>query len=282
MVKILLAADIHVPSSLLGIILDAVKLVKPEAIILSGDLSYDGKLSDIEKLFSKLRKASEIMRIISVLGNHDLWLHGNQRDSITKIERIGKVAEKYGVNLLDVEGRVEFGNYDIVGNVGWYDYSFAPDYGTSSFDLQKYENCNPCGVDKRIIKSNCIKNFASSCPCNIWHNDCIYADIDAKKFASENKKKIEKNIRGRKTIIVTHHAPLMRLIKERSFFNAFDGQDMSNLVFKPGSGISYYIYGHLHDRSVAPITQINGVTFINPFTFQLNLGDYIGKAVLDL
>lgn len=281
--KVLIATDIHVPSSILGIILDAVRLVNPEAIIISGDLSSDGKIGDIERLFSKLRKANERMRIISVLGNHDLWLNGNHKDSIEKIERIGKVAEKYDVNLLDIEGRVELGNYDIVGNVGWYDYSFAPDYGTPSFDLQKYENCNPCGVDKQVIKESCVKNYIPSlCPCVTWHNDCIYTNIDARKFASENREKIEKNIRGRKTIIVTHHAPLLRLIKERSFFNAFDGQDMSSLVFKPENGVSYYIYGHLHDNSIAPITVINGVTFINPFTFQLKLSEYISKAVLDL
>jgi len=61
-----------------------------------------------------------------------------------------------------------------------------------------------------------------------WHNDCIYTKLESRSFAKINKEKIERNIRGRRTIIVTHHAPFKDLMKEHSFFNAYDGQDLSD------------------------------------------------------
>ncbi|MFP3297819.1 MAG: metallophosphoesterase [Thermocladium sp.] len=278
MTKILVATDIHVPSPYLATILEGIKLVKPDALIISGDLSVDGKLGDIEKLFIKLKKANQKMRIIIVLGNHDLWIHEKDMDSISKLERINKLCEKYNVELLDTINRIELGDYDVVGNVGWYDYSFAPGY--TNFD---YENCNPYGFSKEYIKSNCIYlNTISQCSCPDWHNDCIYTKLESRSFAKINKEKMERNIRGRQTIIVTHHAPFKELIKEYSFFNAYDGQDLSNIIFNSNKKIVYYIYGHLHENSAAPKMTINGITFINTYTFQFKLKDYIQNALLNL
>ncbi|ACP49052.1 metallophosphoesterase [Sulfolobus islandicus Y.N.15.51] len=283
MTKVLVATDIHMPSPYLATILEGIKLVKPDALIISGDLSVDGKLGDIEKLFIKLKKANQKMRIIIVLGNHDLWIHEKDIDSISKIERINKLCEKYNVELLDAINRTELGDYDVVGNVGWYDYSFAPGY--TDFD---YENCNPYGFSKEYIKSNCIYlNTISQCSCPNWHNDCIYTKLESRSFAKINKEKIERNIRGRQTIIVTHHAPFKDLIKEHSFFNAYDGQELSNIIFNniifnSNKKIVYYIYGHLHGNSVAPKMTINGITFINAYTFQFKLKDYIQNALLNL
>jgi Predicted phosphohydrolases len=258
--------------------LEGIKQVKPDALIISGDLSVDGKLGDIEKLFIKLKKANQKMRVITVLGNHDLWIHERDIDSISKIERINKLSEKYNVELLDTINRVELGDYDVVGNVGWYDYSFAPGY--TDFD---YENCNPYGFSKEYIKSNCIYlNTTRGCSCPSWHNDCIYTKLESRSFAKINKEKIEGNTRGRRTIIVTHHAPLKDFMKEHSFFNAYDGQDLSNIIFNSNKKIVYYIYGHLHENSVAPKMTINGITFINAYTFQFKLKDYIQNALLNL
>jgi len=278
MTRILVATDIHMPSPYLATMLEGIKQVKPDALIISGDLSVDGKLGDIEKLFIKLKKANHKMRVITVLGNHDLWIHERDIDSISKIERINKLSEKYNVELLDTINRVELGDYDVVGNVGWYDYSFAPGY--TDFD---YENCNPYGFSKEYIKSNCIYlNTTRGCSCPSWHNDCIYTKLESRSFAKINKEKIEGNMRGRRTIIVTHHAPLKDFMKEHSFFNAYDGQDLSNIIFNSNKKIVYYIYGHLHENSVAPKMTINGITFINAYTFQFKLKDYIQNALLNL
>jgi predicted MPP superfamily phosphohydrolase len=266
------------PSPYLATILEGIRLVNPDALIISGDLSVDGKLGDLEKLFTKLRKANQKMRVITVLGNHDLWIHEKDTDSISKIERINKLSEKYNVELLDAINRTELGDYDVIGNVGWYDYSFAPGY--TDFD---YENCNPYGFSKEYIKSNCIRlNSMGQCSCPNWHNDCIYTKLESRSFAKMNKEKIERNMRGRRTIIVTHHAPLKDLIKERSFFNAYDGQDLSNMIFDSNKKIVYYIYGHLHGNSVAPRITINGITFINAYTFQFKVKDYVQNALLNL
>ena len=278
MTRILVATDIHMPSPYLATMLEGIKQVKPDALIISGDLSVDGKLGDIEKLFIKLKKANQKMRVITVLGNHDLWIHERDIDSISKIERINKLSEKYNVELLDTINRVELGDYDVVGNVGWYDYSFAPGY--TDFD---YENCNPYGFSKEYIKSNCIYlNTMRGCSCPSWHNDCIYTKLESRSFAKINKEKIEGNMRGRRTIIVTHHASLKDFMKEHSFFNAYDGQDLSNIIFNSNKKIVYYIYGHLHENSVAPKMTINGITFINAYTFQFKLKDYIQNALLNL
>jgi len=278
MTRILVATDIHMPSPYLATMLEGIKQVKPDALIISGDLSVDGKLGDIEKLFIKLKKANQKMRVITVLGNHDLWIHERDIDSISKIERINKLSEKYNVELLDTINRVELGDYDVVGNVGWYDYSFAPGY--TDFD---YENCNPYGFSKEYIKSNCIYlNTMRGCSCPSWHNDCIYTKVESRSFAKINREKIEGNMRGRRTIIVTHHAPLKDFMKEHSFFNAYDGQDLSNIIFNSNKKIVYYIYGHLHENSVAPKMTINGITFINAYTFQFKLKDYIQNALLNL
>jgi Icc-related predicted phosphoesterase len=266
------------PSRYLATILEGIKLVKPDALIISGDLTVDGKLGDLEKLFVKLRKANQRMRVITVLGNHDLWIHEKDTDSISKIERINKLSEKYNVELLDAIDRTQLGDYDVVGNVGWYDYSFAPGY--TDFD---YENCNPYGFSKEYIRSNCVYlSTMNECSCHSWHNDCLYTKVESRSFAKTNKEKIKRNIRGRQTIIVTHHAPLKDLIKKRSFFNAYDGQDLSDIIFNPNNKILYYIYGHLHENSVTPKMTINGITFINAYSFQFKVRDYVQNAILNL
>ena len=65
MTKILVTTDVHMPSRNLATILEGIKLVKPDALIISGDLTVDGKLGDLEKLFVKLRKADQKMRAVS-------------------------------------------------------------------------------------------------------------------------------------------------------------------------------------------------------------------------
>ncbi|BDC17559.1 metallophosphoesterase [Acidianus sp. HS-5] len=272
MVKILLATDIHHPSDKLFIISRAIETVRPDAIIISGDLSVDGKVGDIEELFRKLRKVSKNARIIAVLGNHDLYLHGGDTSSVDKVDRIYKHVEKYNVELLDVLGNVELGDYRVVGNVCWYDYSFAPGY-----KYIDYVNCNPYGFSKEYIKENCLKESFDLCRCPSWHNDCMFTDIDAQSFAKLNKEKIKRDLKGN-SIIVTHHVPLKDLIVQKSFFNAYDGQDMSDLL---DGRVKYYIYGHLHDNSI-PKKVINGITFINAFKYQISLKVYIQNAVLEL
>jgi len=45
------------PSPYLATILEVIKLVKPDALIISGDLSVDGKLGDIRKTFHKVKES---------------------------------------------------------------------------------------------------------------------------------------------------------------------------------------------------------------------------------
>ena len=72
------------------------------------------------------------------------------------------------------------------------------------------------------------------------------------------------------------------MIKERSFFNAYDGQDLSDIIFNPNNMILYYIYGHLHGNSVTPKMTINGITFINAYSLQFKVRDYVQNAILNL
>jgi len=132
------------------------------------------------------------------------------------------------------------------------------------------------------VKPDALIISGDLCSCPDWHNDCIYTKLESRSFAKINKEKMERNIRGRQTIIVTHHAPFKELIKEYSFFNAYDGQDLSNIIFNSNKKIVYYIYGHLHENSAAPKMTINGITFINTYTFQFKLKDYIQNALLNL
>ncbi len=115
--RVLLATDVHVPPSppILGTILEAARASMPDAVIVSGDLTDSGNLGgDMERLFRKLRRAWEGARLIAVLGNHDLW--SRDGDAYSKIERAGgRLAERLGVELLDVVGRAELG-----GTTTWW------------------------------------------------------------------------------------------------------------------------------------------------------------------
>ncbi|MGC9105988.1 MAG: metallophosphoesterase family protein [Thermoprotei archaeon] len=276
----LIATDIHVPSERLWVVMQGIKITKPDALIVSGDLTEHGWLGEAERLFNKLRQTN--VRVVAVLGNHDLWASKEEGDSLAKIEKWGKLAEKYGVELLDVMGRTELGEYDVVGNVGWYDYSFAPGY--TDFD---YENCNPYGCSVSHIAKYCL-NLSNRCDCvgRKWHNDCVYVkNVDSKGFARENKEKIRMNLRAnRKAIVVTHHAPLKELVKPElhDFFNAYNGQDMSDVVFNGNYSDRLHVYGHLHDGSVSSKVETRGVTFLNAYSYQTSVREYVDKALIVL
>lgn len=269
--RLLLATDIHYPSTTVFVVRRAIELVKPDAVVISGDLSENGRVGEIRRLFEVLRKADKGVRIIAVLGNHDLRRTREGEGVHEKLERIAKHLEGLNVELLDIVSSTELGDYRVVGNVGWYDYSFAPGYPE-----EYYLNCNPYGYSKEYLKAVCERR-PYDCPFP-YHRDCIYVDVDSREFARENKERIRREMKGDRIIVVTHHAPLKELLMKQWFFNAYDGQDMSELL---DWRVRYFLYGHLHEHS-PPRAVVKGVVFVNPYRFQGNLKDYVTNAVLTL
>lgn len=93
-----------------------------DVLLLVGD-NASGDLAHLERVFG-LFDAFRGDRI-AVAGNHELWTWGGA-DSFARYENdLAAVCSRCGVHYLDAAPYVRDG-LAIVGNIGWYDYSFRP------------------------------------------------------------------------------------------------------------------------------------------------------------
>jgi predicted phosphohydrolase len=93
-----------------------------DALVFLGD-SAAADLSVLEEVFGLFETFPGTR--LAVAGNHELWTAG-QEDSLARYEKkLAEVCSRCGVHYLDAEPYLR-GGVAIVGNVGWYDFTFRP------------------------------------------------------------------------------------------------------------------------------------------------------------
>ncbi|SDC34140.1 metallophosphoesterase [Geotoga petraea] len=227
--KISILSDIHVDKQFVesdpieDALIKVLNEEKPDYLIIAGDIADDYRKS-LEILYF-LEKNTKT-KILFVPGNHDLW---SKENGIENTNEIYLKMKEFKGNLSN--GPVIIGNWAIVGDVGWYDYSFAHEK-YSLEQLSAGNDFNRHWQDKKYVN---------------WQKDDI-------SVTNEFKEKLNQQIddlKDKNIILVTHVVTHEKFtVKNRDmweYFNAYLGTKNYDDLYKK-ENVKYVIMGHVHYR----------------------------------
>ncbi len=229
--KLGILSDLHVdlennePAKILSGLVAAVKENMVETMIIAGDVANDyeitlGFLRDFENASS--------VRCLFVPGNHDIW---NEKHPEKNAWNTYQALQSFAGNLAN--GPVTLSDdWIVIGDLGWYDYSFgSPQYTTSEFDRMK--------IKGRLWQDKVKAVWGKS---TIEMHDFFYNKLEQQLNACKNKR----------IIFVTHVLPILDFTVQPpdrmwKYLNAFLGsKQYGRLALK--YSVAYSISGHVHYR----------------------------------
>lgn len=247
--KVLILSDLHLASTTLTdkFYLNKEKriidmhlgsaLKEADLVVISGDVVeasiIKAKTSPLEALYKLFEK-----EVIFCLGNHE-FAYQRHPDVID----FWKKWKHDKVHCLDIDGRVEIGNYNFVGNVLWYDFS-----------LNK---------NQLLMKGEIVEGWL----------DSTIQDFDPLIECQLCKEQIFKNLsKDKKNILITHmvpHIDLNTFSKENpySIYNAYSGCERFLLDCQDSgcAEIEYAICGHTHRRECKEIWNVKCMNIGNDY-----------------
>lgn len=238
--KIGFIADIHLDDNKDHPVLESIGIVCREKgcnlLLVAGDIHHT--VTDTQEGIAQLEKICGIP-VRYVPGNHDLWsddLVENPTDEI------------YRAYLKDphclCNQPLELGDWVIIGDIGWYDYSFGNHSRFTEEEFKKME-CNG-RIWRDRIKNAWTKDNRQS-------TDCAISRLESQMKLYPNHKQI----------IVTHMLPIKEFTveegyKDWAYFNAFLGSDRLETLYS-SYPVKYAACGHVHFRKTV---QKNGITYL--------------------
>ncbi len=207
-----------------------------DKMIIAGDMASDYQLT-----LACLHEIEDDTGVecLFVPGNHDIW--NESHPDITAWDAYERLKAHHG-NLVNGP-RSLIGDWVVVGDLGWYDYSFgSPDFSIEEFDCMK--------IDDRLWQDK-IKA--------IWGR----STREMHTYFYDKLKQQLKAHAGKKIIFVIHVLPIIEFTVQEpdrmwSYLNAFLGSaQYGELALE--HDVRYAICGHIHYRKQ---TRINTTEFI--------------------
>ncbi len=278
MTRLLVVSDLHFPNNAKALwrLTVLLRRISIDALVLAGDFLDSVSADTVRKLFRLLRSVYRVYRgyILVVWGNHEHYLTWNRLrkgwNSLGQLNWLQGLLEEYGVTVLDSAAPVSIRGVNIVGVVGWYDYS----YGPSIYTVEDYERCNPYGVPLSILQSCERGRWSPLCP-KWWRNDCIYVKLPMtyQQYARLKAEKLRKQLEEAEppVVAVLHHVPKRELLSytgnhEEDFDLAYAGSPLLGKTLEEHQDeIVAVAYGHVHERSRTKTMYINGIPYINTY-----------------
>ncbi len=236
--KILFTADLHWKLYPTGdaCTLDMVEYISradADAFIIAGDVA--GR--DLEGFRECLELFSDFSGFkLVVPGNHDLWTNdGDSRDRHRSL--LPDVARECNFHYLD-QGPFTRGDVGIIGNIGWYDYSFRnTDIGLSLEDYERKNVPGRCGWnDRRYINWNLTdEQFTEQCLQRLRkHYSQVENDVD-------------------EVVCVLHHIAFRDLLYPEmsfplEFCRAYLGSERFGRLLLRCSKVRHLVCGHRHGK----------------------------------
>ena len=225
--KVLFLSDIHLDvnrsylkTNLLPVLIDYLNEVQPDVWILAGDLAGDAAYA--LELLETIEKQTGV-EIKFIPGNHDIWT--DQQSSWSSYE----LFKNHPTSLIDQP--FELGEYVVIGDMGWYDYSLKPNF------LNEEEVLMHKG--------------------NLW-NDARYAKwgMTDQALYEQMHQKFEQQFeqyRDRKIIFVNHFIPYedFLVFKQNlswNIANSFMGSARLGELLDRYENIEYVVFGHTHKQ----------------------------------
>ena len=227
--------DVNQAHPVIEAICDRIREKKLDVLLVAGDISNSYKMS--LPYLDQMKEAAGIP-VFFVPGNHDMW------DKEGEFKDARKIYEKYASRKDCLCGKITKLNEEwvVIGNIGWYDYSFgASDYSEDEF-VKKEHN-------KRVWQDSIMVKWYQS---DKEFHTKILGDLEEKILACA----------GKKIIVVTHMVgvPEFKVPEDRpdwDYFNAFLGSREYGELFEKYK-VAYSIMGHVHYRKRL---QKNGVDY---------------------
>ncbi len=158
-----------------------------------------------------------------------------------KTEALSAACIEADIHLLDVWGPLVMGKTAIVGNCGWYDYSYRiPEY---EVDMLQYKAKQLRGGGTWMDARFAFWGAPDELVC-----EAMLQDVQAQlEFLERDHPEVE-NI-----IVVNHHVPHPSGVKVKGeiswdFFNAFIGCGRYSQLYQKSSRVQQVIFGHTHFR----------------------------------
>jgi putative phosphoesterase len=246
--KIGILSDIHVDlnggQAVINGLLTAMLRRDVEVMVIAGDVSSDYRVT-LDSL-EQLRERSGI-RIVFVPGNHDIW--NEAHPEITAWQAYREL-ECFPGNLTAGPQEIA-GGWRIIGDLGWYDYSFGGvQYSREDFDRMQIGERIWQDRDKAIWDRHTLEMHRT-----------FYEKLDTQ--LKRIKVSTCSDANHRKIVLVTHVLPRKEFTVQRPdpewiYLNAFLGSpEYGELALD--HGVRYSICGHVHYRKQVTV---NGTRFI--------------------
>lgn len=226
--KIAVLSDIHeelnqkkTGADIMALIEKWLKLHQPDIFIIAGDIASNA--DQALSLLRQLQTAVPDTRLLFVNGNHDIY----DADSQEAYEKLLTFPGNLGNGPVELEN-----DWVIIGDGGWYDYSF----GVKGYTDEEFAS----GVYKDY-------HWPDMRHAHWPRSDIEETNLSLAKLEGWLQQYEDKNI-----IMVTHVIPFQHYLRVKNigswdFFNAMMGSARyGELALK--YGVKKYIFGHIHLR----------------------------------
>ena len=228
--KIVTVSDIHLDmnsnyarADLLPVFIQCLKRVEADLIIIAGDLC--DYAADTIQVLNRLEAELEI-KVLFIPGNHDIWVKQKEHSSWESYHQL----REHPSSLLGKPYELNNG-YVVIGEMGWYDYSFVKEnipYRAVIEHLQDWGDCK-------------------------W-TEWKMNDQKLNEWMLEHLKEQLNRYKDEKIILVHHFVPYLDFLSESTeymdwnLYNAFMGSNSAGKLIDSYGNIKYVIFGHTHDR----------------------------------
>ena len=225
-----------------------------DAAVIVGDVSGTGRLEHVRELLLGVKRVFQ-GPIIVVPGNHDIYVLQDEQDrglnSLIKLSMFNSLVRDLGCVALMLEPYV-LNDVGFVGSIGWYDYTYAPDYlGLKIEDFRKKEYGFSVWMDKFFAK------FPFS--------DEEFTFILVNRLEEDIRKIYDKvNV----IVAVFHHVPFRKMVKYKlkpgwDYFSTFMGSEaFGYLLTRFKDKVKLALHGHAHEGSRRCV-KIKGIKVCN-------------------
>lgn len=227
--RVLIMSDLHLDQNsmslgrnLLREFIDKVNTKKPDIVLIAGDICNFA--SDTIKIIRVIENQVGV-KVLFIPGNHDIWVNLNESSmdayNLLKNDPSSVIDKPYFLN----------DEYVVVGDMGWYDYTFAPST-ISNFVLKSRAKTLWDGKYTRFGMEN----------------------VELFQMMYNSLKKQLDSVKDKKVIFMNHFIPYKDFVVYKAdssnwdLCNGYMGSAQLGELLDSYSNIEYVIFGHTHKR----------------------------------
>lgn len=250
--KVMFLSDWHLDNNqkfqkknLLVEMIDYINEERPDYVIVAGDISGSSKTT--LKVIDRIEEETAA-KVKFVPGNHDIWTR--KQTSWDNYEELKSHPSSLMHSSLELPN-----GYIVIGDQGWYDYSFRPSY-MNRFEVKGHK-----------------ENLWADADYAKWQMD----DADVYKKMEDNFREMLEAHKDRKVIFVNHFIPYVDFLKFKqdeswNTCNAFMGSKHLGELLDAYPNVEYVVFGHTHHR-FGQMEFGDKTVICNPLGYKGNFGN---------